>query len=495
MIIYFADRSMNILGEASTLLRKGLHVVDDIKKESIETGVKIFECNVSFTEETRVKAEECTEPGNYLLRNHEDENEFYTIIDAEIDTLDQKVYIYAEDAGLDLLNEIVGDFEATSAHSIAYYINIFAKDTGFVIGHNEVEDLTRKLKWEGEATVTERLASLANQFGGCEISYTFDIRNMEVTAKYINIYKERGEDVGAELRLNKDINRIVTKKSVADLATAFLPTGGIPSGKSKAITLVGYAYDDGDIYSPQSSKYLYCRSALEKWTRMKWESGTGTGHIVQRYSYDTTSQKTLCSKAVAALKKLTDTHINYEIEIADLERNIRIGDRVMIVDDAGETYLEARALEIETSVANGSKKISLGEFLMKTSGINDKLTGIAKQYSQAINALESGIAVTIKVESSEGLILKGGIVSTELSATVIRGSEAIQNQTDLTAAFGQDAYLQWSQMDSNGVYTEITASDSRLSNNGFMLTTDVMEKETFRCALMVAGKSETEEGE
>ena len=44
MIIYFADRAMNILGSASTGLPKGLMITNDKKTEEISEGVAIFEC-------------------------------------------------------------------------------------------------------------------------------------------------------------------------------------------------------------------------------------------------------------------------------------------------------------------------------------------------------------------------------------------------------------------------------------------------------------------
>ena len=46
MIIYFADRAMNILGSASTGLPKGLMITNDKKTEEISEGVAIFECNL-----------------------------------------------------------------------------------------------------------------------------------------------------------------------------------------------------------------------------------------------------------------------------------------------------------------------------------------------------------------------------------------------------------------------------------------------------------------
>ena len=42
MIIYFADRAMNILGSASTGLPKGLMITNDKKTEEISEGVAIF---------------------------------------------------------------------------------------------------------------------------------------------------------------------------------------------------------------------------------------------------------------------------------------------------------------------------------------------------------------------------------------------------------------------------------------------------------------------
>lgn len=384
MILYFANRKMEILGHASTNLKDGFKASDDLKTEEVETGVAVFECDLFFDDDNRLELESMVEAGNYLLRSHDDENEFYTIIDTEIDTKDRKIYIYAEDAGLDLINEVVGAYEATGAHTADWYINKYTKDSGFEIGINEIPaDSTRTLKWEGETTVTERLASIATQFGGFEVSYSFSVQGMEITHKYINIYEQRGKDVDDQLRLNKDINRIITKKSVANLATALYVTGGTPEGENNPITLNGYEYDDGDFYV--DGKYLKSRNAVAKWSRYVWEKNVVDGyegHIVNRYSYDTTDQKTLCSHAVTELKKICDTEVNYEVEISKLPENIKIGDRINIVDDRGELYLSTRILKLETSVANGTQKATLGEYLLRDSGISQKVQALAEQFQE-----------------------------------------------------------------------------------------------------------------
>lgn len=384
MIVYFADRSLTILGQASTGLPEGLTIKSDLKTEDIETGVSVFECTIQFDSETRSKVEECADVGNYILRSHNGENEFYTIIESEVDKKKQRVDIYAEDAGLDLLNEICGEYAADKAYPISHYINKFAYDSGFEIGVNEAESLTRKLSWDGEATATERIASVATQFDGCEVSYSFDIKGLQIEHKYINIYKKRGNDVGTQLRINEDISRIITKKSIANLATALLATGGIPEDSDLPINLSGYTYDDGDIYL--DGKYLKSRSAVEKWSRYlnPNEPHTNyTGHILKTYSYDTTSQSELCAHAVTRLKKISDMEINYEVDITNLPENLRLGDRVNIVDDAGGLYVSARVLQLETSVIDNEQKATIGEYLIKTSGISQSVADMAEQFAKS----------------------------------------------------------------------------------------------------------------
>lgn len=385
MILYFADRNMNILGQASTGLPKGLTVENDLKSLDVDTGTVTFECEIPYDDNSRDKVQSCTEAGNYLLRSNGEENEFYTIIDTEGDSEDQKVYIYAEDAGLDLLNEIVGSYEADEAYPISHYIEKFTYDSGFEIGINEVEDLTRKLSWEGEATASERVASVATQFDNAEISFSFDIKELIITNKYINIYKKRGQGTGVQLRLNREVDKIITKKSVANLCTALQCTGGTPEGKNDPITLQGYEYDDGDFYV--SGSRLCSREALKKWSRYIWakepnQISGSEGHIVGTFSYDTTSQSELCNRAIGKLKLLRDTEVNYEVDINRLPENVRIGDRVNVINDAEELYLSARILKLAVSVCNKTSKATLGEYLIKDSGISEKVQELSQQFSE-----------------------------------------------------------------------------------------------------------------
>lgn len=407
MIVYFSDRHLNIIGQASTELPDGLVMIEDRKTEDVETGVAVFECKIPFDKKKRATVESCADVGNYILRSHDNESELYTIIDVEIDTKNQEVYIYAEDDGMDLLNEVVGEFEATEAHTVDYYINKYAANAGFEIGINEIKTRERKLSWDGESTATERIASIATQFDS-EIAYSFEVDGLSVVKKHINIYKERGKDVGITLRLNQDIDRIVTTKSIANLATALKCTGGTPEDTNldddvepTAITLKGYKYDDGDFYV--DGELLKSRKALQNWSRLfcKSEDGqTAGGHIVKLFSYDTTEQATLCSHAITELKKIREMEINYEVDISKFPENVKIGDRINIVDDAGELYVSARVLQLETSVAEQEHKATLGEYLIKTSGISQKVAELAAQFAERSVTVERAIRIANNAKST-----------------------------------------------------------------------------------------------
>lgn len=404
MILYFTDRHMNVLGQASTHLPEGLRVSDDLKTEEVEAGVATLEFTLNYTEKTRKEASRYGAVGNYILRKNGEEEEFYTIITSEENVFKQEVEIYAEDAGMDLLNETVGAYAADKAYPASYYVEKFSYDSGFEVGLNEVSNLNRKLSWEGETTASERILSVATQFDA-EVSYSFEIDRLRIRHKYINLHKKRGTDSGRELRINREINNIIVKSSVEDLATALSVTGGYPEESETPITLKGYKYDDGDIYLSGST--LYSRSAVAKWSRYLSEKGSGTGHIVQSYTYDTTSKSELCNRAVSKLKKIYDAAVSYEVELAYLPDGIRIGDTANIVDDAGELYLSARIMKLESSVANDEYTATLGDYKAKSSGISDKMVELASQFEKlAKNRTFYTWVVFADTETGGGISLK-----------------------------------------------------------------------------------------
>lgn len=429
MIIYLADRSMNILAVCTNNLPKGLKFINDKKNECVESGVATFTVDICYDEKDVQKAKEYCQSGNYILiPDDRGEFGFYTIIEASNDRKDRFINLYAEDGGLDLLNEVVDTYEATETQSIEFYIQQFAYDSGFEIGRNEVSNLRRKLSWTSQETCTSRILSIANSFDA-EISFSFAVEGLTITHKYINIHKKRGNDNVTNLRLDTEVDNITVKTSIADLVTCLIPTGGTPEGVTSPINLAGYKYDDGDFYINEIG-WLASRKALSKWSRYQWEKH-GTyygGHIVKYFTYDTTSQAVLCSRALSNLKKYCDVITNYEIDIAILPDEIRIGDTVNIIDENGEIYLSARVLKLESSSCDQNGTATLGDFLIREGGISEKVQMMAEQFKDYVVKQREQTYKTQQLAKSA--LTKANEASTTASEASKKADDAKANATD-----------------------------------------------------------------
>ena len=451
MIIYFADRQLNILGQASTSLPQGLRTIEDLTTEDVDTGVNIFTCMVHCNGEPREKTETIAEEGHFILKGSgsafsDRENTYdslYQIVETEFDTLNNSVYIYAEDAGLDLINKVVGASTQTNK-TLTEMLNAF-KPTGWTLKLTGTPSGTKTYTWDGENTCTERLKSVASLFS-CELYYSFTIQGMKILERNINVIPKRGSSTPiAQLRLGRDINNIVTKKTISNLATAFTVEGGTPSNSNTPINLKNYSYSytdgKGDVYQVDATT-----GQMRNTTQMKrWASVLDTdGLILKRFSYETTDKATLAGQARAALQKVCYPEVNYECNIINLPDEARIGDRINIVDNEGELYLEARILQLETSVCDKTTTATLGEYKIKEGGLSDIVNQLASDFASKVSAgLDGADSITVSVISSGGNIFHNTPISTTLTATVYIGTEAITTQSALETKFGSGAEIRW----------------------------------------------------
>lgn len=384
MIIYFCDRQLNILGLATTELPSGFKISNDNTVEDVESGVNTFDATVTWTEETRADLKSYIDVGNYVLKsgkNDENYNSLFQIIDTEEDTKAQSISLYAEDAGLDLLNTTCSAVKLENK-TITQMMSAFLP-VDWTLNIQDAPNTAKTYEWTGESTCTERLRSVARLWD-CELYYSFRIEGLQVIEKIVNIVQRRGlQEAIPQLRLNYDIDRIVTKKSIANLVTALKVTGGTPEGSDTPINLVGYAYSytdlvTGDVYQVDTTTgQMRNITAMDRWSSAIDEDGLWVGS----FSFDTTDKSILAGQARAELQKKSTPAVNYEVDFAKLPDNVQIGDRVNIIDDEGELYLEARILKIETCEADGTQTATIGDYLLKTSGISEMVQQLAAEVS------------------------------------------------------------------------------------------------------------------
>ena len=427
MIIYFCDRQLNILGHASTELPQGIRISQDRTVEDVETGVNSFECVLTWDSDTRSELESGIVAGNYILKKSDTEyDSLYQIVETESDTKEQEISLYAEDAGLDLLNTLC---EATTLTNmtveqmLAYFL-----PSDWAIAVWDAPTSTRTYTWDGESTCTERIRSVVGLWD-CELYYSFRIEGLQVREKIVNVVVKRGlQEAIPQLRLNYDIDRIITKTSIADVVTAPKVTGGTPEGADTPIDLVNYDYTytdpvTGNLYQvDKTSGQMRNITAMDRWSSIIDEDGLWVGS----YSFDTTDKAILAGQARAELQRRCVPAVNYEVDFSALPEGAQIGDRINIIDDEGELYLEARLLQIETSEAEGTQKAVLGEYLIKSSGISDRIQALATDFAGLAQMIE-GYSLTIT--SSNGDNFTTSLVNTTLTANVLyRGFRCTQAQ-------------------------------------------------------------------
>lgn len=404
MILYFTNRSMEIVGVASTIGNKGISVSDDLKTESIEDGAITFESTIDFDNDKRDEAEKIAKPGNFILIDKESGKKkwhVFTLINSNLDTKNRQIEMYAEDGGLDLLNEVNNGFQGTGSIS-TLITSAILYDTGWEIGIDEFgNSVSKSITLQAGETNVSALLSIASAFDA-EIDYSFNIADGKIKNKYINIYKKRGDSNTATLTLNNEVDNIIIKKSIEDIATGYRATGGTPENAKDPINLSGYVYDDGDFYV-QGDKLL-SRSALQKWTRYTSENGLSNdvGHILKNFTCDALTQADLVSQAIASLKKIYDMSVQYEIDISRLPDNVKVGDTINIIDEENRLYVNSRVLKLETSETNHTHTATLGEYVTKSYDISSRMLELSKNFqNESIKQREYTYRVQQLAKSAE----------------------------------------------------------------------------------------------
>lgn len=464
MIIYFCDRQLNILGHASTTLPQGIRVSQDKTVEDVESGVNSFECVLTWDDSTRSELEYGIQAGNYILKQSDTEyDSLYQIVETESDTKAQEISLYAEDAGLDLLNTMCHAVTLTNK-TIGQMLEYFLP-MDWTVSLHDAPTTALTYKWDGESTCTERVRSVVGLWN-CELYYSFVVSGLQVEEKVLNVVQKRGLQTAIpQLRLNYDIDKIVTKTSIADLVTALSVTGGTPDGSDVPINLVGYSYsytdfETGDEYAVDTATgQMRNLTAMERWSGQIDYDGLWVGS----YSYETTDKAVLAGQARAELQRRCYPAVNYSVDFTNLPDDARIGDRINIIDDAGGLYLEARLLRIETCEAENTKKATIGEYLLHDEGISEQVIRIASDLAEqraTDRALQNQMQIlTDTVDSLFTLEVDSDVVLgvAYLTARLLNGNKDIKTDYDPN-------WFKWILRSENG---------ERLLGRGYTLEVDM----------------------
>lgn len=352
MKFYFLDRALNVLGLAFTELPEGFAIRDDKLKERADTSTRTLSFNLVCPQDQIAEAMVMAEPGNYLIYQSGLRSHFFTVIDSDIDADDQSIDIYAEDAELDLLNDIFPANEGdTTSRTLKTWLSYFAGGAGFTVGTcASTSPASMAISFQDSGTALERLQTVAGLFG-VELDFSFKIEHFSIAGKYISAYTRKGGDTGILLRDGMEISNLKVLRSADKLVTALRPEG------TDGTTISASVYDDGDIYTAEGSPVLYCRSAITRYGRSVPGSSARRA-IIGGFAYDTSSAGVLLSEAIRHLKRYSVPETEYECDIHGVA--LSAGDTVRMASERLQVHETVRVLSLEKSECSNKCRATLG---------------------------------------------------------------------------------------------------------------------------------------
>lgn len=453
MVIYFANRNSTIVASATSELPDNKTLLSDKFTDDLESGVKTYECTLLATDDLKKNAVS----GNYLLAD----GQLYTIISDDYNNLDQTIDLYCEDAGLDLLNRIVGEVAKTSKTFAGWVTATLGSSSasGWSYKYTGVSKTKSKtLEYTSATTATERLLDIISNYDA-EMYFTYEIEGFEWIRRTINFTKSRGVKKNPHsLYMNQDVEKIVKKRNIENLATVWMMYG---KDKKPLNKLSGYSsatktFTRGGHSFTVTGSEVRCTDAIKKW-KSKLDTD---GRIIQKKYTNYTTASSCISYAIREMVKIVDPVVTYEVSLRDIYDGAGCGDHVRVLDAHNNILLEARIINLEKSYVIGDVKVTLGEYTtLKSSKAELDISDIMQIYS-------------LSITSNNGIVGKGSI-STVLSVTVYFNGNVITDAEELPGS------LVWYE---DGV--QISSADSRISDDGFTFTTGVLtEGHTYKCAL------------
>lgn len=473
-MLFVLDRDFKMLCPVSNDSENTLHFYNDKLHTDLASGVSTFE----FTVDKSHKKSKHIQEGNFVtILNKKGKQLLFTII--EVDEENSEKTVYCEDVGLDLLNETKPPSKHIVPKPISAYIEEAISDSGWEIGVNEIPNLNRTLEFTSFTNALERILNICTSFDNAEIEFTVEFNGKFITKQLINIYKKRGKETG--IRLNAGKNLVGARKTVSmeNLATSLYGVGAeIPQEDENVskqyVDFKSIVYDDGRFY--QYDGYLFDRESNKKWSRYRNQSET-KGYIVDYYSFDTDSPQELFNRTLEQLKKRSEPAVTYEVDIAEIDESLDIGDTITVVDPDFNPplFLSARVLEIDESETNiSSNKVKLGNYVLVKPTVDIQLTEMQRALIEMRKTWTAQNQALLTVESTNGEMFFDGSISTNLSANVFRGG------INITQSYNNSDF-NWTKTDKFGALV------SGWSKTGPIIpitNVDLLDKSIFICNVL-----------
>lgn len=401
-----------ILNRARETLATTASIYDDKHTLTLEAGSSSYEFTIDKSDE----ASKYLDSGNYIvLQDDAGKTWLFTILDYE-ETHSTKT-VYAEDAGIELINKAMDIWPLDGPHPFKYYFDLVTKDTPWKLGINQLEGLNRSLKYDGRDTGLGRLLSILKGFDDAECTFDVTVKMTAPADFRINVYKKVGSDRSdVQIVYNSELNDIKKKESRAEFVTALAGVGGqiqSEDGTDKGnVDFSDLEYNKDGFVTTKGDKFLRAVNANRTFN---------PGHesyIESFYEYDTQSPSELLNRTLSRLKIYSEPQYTYNAEVKVIDSSLVIGDTVTILDHDYNPalYLSARVAKLVKSYTDPTRnEIEFTNYRLLNSALADKLARLqvivnALPSASRVSAIETNLTkltkqqeeVIVKVESANG---------------------------------------------------------------------------------------------
>lgn len=461
---------------------------NDFLKEYIATGASTYEFYVPSNHDAVSEIVE----GGYIVLSDLDGNLKLFQITQLTDTHAQGTsgaggsgsnkFVYCEDAGLELIDDVVRPISYTEAGASAVFTGLLAGQRWSVGNIDDVFAL-QSLDYTNYETILNALQTAATTFGG-ELQFRVTMTNGKVTGRFVDLLKQRGTVTNKRFEFDKDMLSVQRQVDLSNLATALIGIGNNNLDfKNMSFTKAANGFD-----KPSGQDWVGDPDALQQW-------GHQGIHIFKSFTYATDDAETLLTQTWTQLQQQKQPAITYTMQVSLLERlagieheKVRIGDTVYVIDQTFNPalLLSARVIELDTCFSDPMQDVcTLGNFVAQQSNINAQLYAIqmtllqkASNWDNAYTTANQALAsskINVSVNSTNGLIFRNGNVSTTLVVTVMQG------ESDVTTTLPASAFV-WHKFKEDGT-EDMAWYNAHLGIGRSVAVTysDTNERATFEC--------------
>ena len=384
MQIYVLNRARETLATTSS-------IYDDKHTLTLDAGSSSYEFKIDKSDE----ASQCMDSGNYIVLQDDDGKTWlFTILDYE-ETQYTKT-VYAEDAGIELLNKACDIWKSSGPHSFEYYFNIVTSGTPWKLGVNQLAGLERTLTYEGRDTGLGRLLSILKGFDNAECTFDVAVKMNAPSDFKINVYKQVGSDRSdVQMVYSHELDDIVKKESRAEFVTALCGVGGTiqnedGQGNTQDAGNIDFAdleYNKDGLVTTKGDKFLRAVDANKRFNPGQ------TTYIEAFYEYDTQSASELLNRTVTRLKTYSEPQYTYTADVKIIDSTLKIGDTVTIIDHDYNPalYLSARVAKLEKSYTDPAQNtIEFCNYQLLSSRLADKLARLQTVVNKLPSASQVG---------------------------------------------------------------------------------------------------------